>query len=233
MTTPLKTILLISGLYYSQDAFTQLATVDDIRKKYEVATSRISGLYNGPKYQADAVLYDEGTPFLYPYLQPGSVHYDGSNYEGIELLYDLVKDELVLLHFNGSARIQLVKPKVSSFTIAGRNFINVDIDKSKNWGLSEGYYEVIHKGKFLLLKKNIKLLQTSYTSRSGRVDVFDRQKFYLVKDGKSNQVSGRKDFLSLLGNSDIDSRLRKSGITYRSNQEEYMKQALKQTEQPD
>jgi hypothetical protein len=233
MSTPLKILLLFTGFLSTYRSYSQLATVEDIKKKYEVVTKQISGLYNGPKYQPDAVLYDEGTPFLYSYLQPGTVEYDGKKYTDTELLYDLVKDELVLLHYNGSARIQLIKSKVESFTISERSFIHVKEDKSKDWGINEGYYEVIHKGKDLLLKKNLKVLQTSYTSHSGRVDVFDRQKFYLVRNDKANQVSSRKSFLSLLGKTDIDSKLRKSGITYRANQEEYMKQALKQTEQPD
>lgn len=233
MPTPFRIFLLFTCFCSTSISYSQLSTVEDIKKKYEVVTKQISGLYNGPRYQQDAVLYDEGTPFLYSYLQPGSVNYDSRNYDGVELMYDLVKDELILLHYNGSARIQLIKEKVTAFTIADRNFIHVKADESKEWGLNEGYYEVIHKGNNLLLKRNLKVLQTSYTSHSGRVDVFDRQKFYLVKDGKSNLVTGRKSFLSLLGNNDVDSRLRKSGITFRSNQEEYMKQALKQTEQPD
>lgn len=233
MPTSLKILLLCTGICSSQISYTQLSTVEEIKKKYEVVTRQISGLYNGPKYQADAVLYDEGTPFLYSYLQPGSVDYDGKHYTDTELLYDVVKDELVLLHYNGSARIQLIKSRVEAFSLAGKNFINVKADKSNEWGLNEGYYEVIHRGNNLLLKKNLKVLQTSYTSQNGRVDVFDRQKYYLVKNGKANQISGRTSFLSLLGTTDIDSKLRKSGITYRSNQEEYMKQALQQTEQPD
>jgi len=233
MSIPLKRFILLAFFFSSHLTHAQLATVEDIKKKYEVVTKQISGLYNGPKYQLDAVLYDEGTPFLYSYLQPGSIEYDGKKYTDIELLYDLVKDELVLLHFNGSARIQLIKSKVAAFTIADRSFIHVKADRSKDWGINEGYYEVIHKGKDLLLKKNLKVLQTSYTSQSGRVDVFDRQKYFLVKNGKANQITSRKSFLSLIGKTDIDSKLRKSGITYRANQEEYMKQALQQTEQPD
>jgi hypothetical protein len=233
MSTPLKVLLLFTGFISTYTSYSQLSTVEDIKMKYEIVTKQVSGLYNGPKYQPDAVLYDEGTPFLYSYLQPGTVEYDGKNFKDIELMYDLVKDELVLLHYNGSARIQLIKSKVEAFTIAERSFIHVKEDKSKNWGINEGYYEVIHKGKDLLIKKNLKVLQTSYTSHSGRVDVFDRQKYFLVRNGKANQISSRKSFLSLLDKSDIDSKLRKSGVTYRTNQEEYMKQALQQTEQPD
>lgn len=233
MSTPLKILLLFTGFLSTYRSYSQLSTVEDIKKKYEAVTKKISGLYNGPKYLPDAVLYDEGTPFLYSYLQPGTVEYDGKKYTDTELLYDLVKDELVLLHYNGSARIQLIKSKVEAFTIAERSFIHIKAEKSKDWGINEGYYEVIHQGKDLLLKKNLKILQTSYTSHSGRVDVFDRQKFFLVRNGKANQISSRKNFLSLIGKSDIDSKLRKSGITYRANQEEYMKQALQQTEQPD
>ncbi len=233
MSTPNKSLIFLAFFFSSHLSYSQLATVEDIKKKYEVVTKQISGLYNGPKYQQDAALYDEGTPFLYSYLQPGTVEYDGKKYTDTELMYDLVKDELILLHYNGSARIQLIKSKVEAFTIADRNFIHVKSDRSIDWGINEGYYEVIHKGKDLLLKKNLKVLQTSYTSHSGRVDVFDRQKYYLVKNGKAIQISSRKSFLSLLGKTDIDSKLRKSGITYRANQEEYMKQALQQTEQPD
>jgi hypothetical protein len=233
MSIPYKLLIITAFFLSSQISYAQLSTVEDIKKKYEVVTKQISGLYNGTKYQPDAVLYDEGTPFLYSYLQPGSVEYDGKKYSDTELLYDLVKDELVLLHYNGSARIQLIKSKVEAFKIAGRNFIHVKADKSKDWGINEGYYEVIYRGKDLLIKKNLKVLQSSYTSQSGRVDVYDRKKFYLVRNDKANQVNSRKSFLSLLGKKDIDSKLRKTGITYRVNPEEYMKLALQQTEQPD
>ena len=65
MSTPHKLLILPAFLLLSQLLYSQLATVEDIKKKYEVVTKQISGLYNGPKYQPDAVLYDEGTPFLY------------------------------------------------------------------------------------------------------------------------------------------------------------------------
>lgn len=96
-------------------------------------------LYQGRIYQRHPAGI-EGSPGFkdLAFVSGGTVVYDGIRYADVILLYDVVKDELIILHPDGTTSIALVKPFVAEFTISGDTLVNVVRSEG---GLDAGYYQ--------------------------------------------------------------------------------------------
>lgn len=101
----------------------------------------------------------------------GTLIYDGVSFPDVSMLYDVYKDELIILHFH-RLLLTLHSEKVKEFTWGDNHFIRVQRDSSKNITLNTGFYQQLHKGKLTLLAKRVKILEETIT------DVLE-QKFIL------------------------------------------------------
>ena len=72
---------------------------------------------------------------------------------------------MIILNAAGSAKIQLIKERVDSFSFPAHSFINIGTDSALSEGLSSGFYEVISTGKINLLARHTKNIQAA--SRGG------------------------------------------------------------------
>ncbi|HSI68904.1 MAG TPA: hypothetical protein VK941_01630 [Gillisia sp.] len=85
----------------------------------------------------------------------GSVLYDGQWFPDLQMRYNIFDDVLVVQLESGMGLniIQLVKEKVSRFTLNAKNFIN--IEKSKSPDDIAGFHQIVWEDKsFTLLKKH-------------------------------------------------------------------------------
>ncbi len=218
-------LALLLSLFISPSLFSQASTNDP--KDIKIRTVRLSGLYNGPEYKPDELLYNNGSPFFYPDWTKGSVDYNGTNYKGVELMYDALKDQVLLKHFDGSSRIQLVKEKVDSFSLGDKSFLNLHLVNAKTLGLEAGFYEKLYDGNLVLLKKYKKNTQLNTQSGTAVYDVFTKYSYYLLDGSGVKSISGKKDFLKLIGASGkVESALRERKLNYRKQKDEYMITAL-------
>ena len=186
-----------------------------------------SGLYNGSEYEPHDVIFTDGHPFFQQAgFQEGSIAYDGHYYQGTDLMLDLVRDELILLHYNGYSRISMVKEKVDSFSINDMAFINIKPGTSIR-GLSPGYYMILYKGKSMLLEKLSKSMQVYYRGTSSGVEVFNNVEYFLVSGDYAQNVKRKKSFLNQLSKKEaVVQTLRKNRIYYKDSPILFMQQAL-------
>ena len=61
----------------------------------------------------------------------GSVYYEGVQYAGLLLKYDLVQDEIVLLSRSGSLPIKLLKQKINTFQLGNDLFKKMVSDSTE------------------------------------------------------------------------------------------------------
>src|ERR1700760_2430779 len=99
-------------------------------------------LYRGSQYvEYNALLADGAFPFFGDvHLQKGSVVYNGVFYEPVRLLYDIVKDQLVINEATNFYKIALFSPQVSAFTIGAHHFIRLN-DSLATGAPRIGFYE--------------------------------------------------------------------------------------------
>ena len=114
-----------------------------------------SPLYNGSHYSTTGYLFRTGTPyFLTDSFSNGSVVYDDIQFDGLSLLYEDLRQLLVVK--NNDYLLQLVNQRITSFTIDGHHFIRLVAD-SLNPGIDRtGFYEILYSGRTPVLKETIK-----------------------------------------------------------------------------
>ncbi len=61
-------------------------------------------------------------------METGTVVYDELDFANVRMLYDIVKDQVIVLHYNGFTMIGLVSEKVKKFSLYNHHFIRLIAD---------------------------------------------------------------------------------------------------------
>lgn len=192
-----------------------------------------SGLYNGSEYTVYVHLLKDGHPYLdTTKLMDGAVFYDGMLYRNVPMLYDIVKDELVIQHYNKVFHIQLIKSKVDEFNILGRPFLHLGKDSTIQGSVKNGYYEVLYDGQIKLYAKRIKTIQEFIPDMQVERRVFSNNRYFIYKDNTFHEVYNQSSVLKVLKDKKFDYKqaLRKQRIKFRKQRETAMKLILQQYE---
>lgn len=160
---------------------------------------RIDG--NAPVYNGTAYLYFtfrmHGDPFFESgNLSSGWVSYKGIVYDPLSVMYDIYRNQVVILLPDSASRIVADNEYVDSFNVAQHTFINLKEDHRQNL-YDAGFYDVLYRGHIRLLAKRVK--QTSEVVEDKFfVKVFsEKDRFYLYKNGLYYYVNTPKDVLHL------------------------------------
>jgi len=189
----------------------------EYRRVYDHYTEKIgkSGrLYNGVEYAFDDFQI-EGHPYLdRKIFQSNRVDFDGYTYEGIEIMYDIFRDQLVMAHNdeNGDfVRIALFSKKVNGFTLSRRQFIRLSPDVVSN--LTEGFYEFLYGGDLKVFARRIKKTRPSSDGRY-RYEFFQSDAFFIRKEGRYYSINSKNDLYNFLKDEKkpVKSYVKKNGI---------------------
>lgn len=180
-----------------------------------------TGLYDGVIYREKYRTINEKTKFFKsPDFLPGSVSYNGQEYFGLKLKYDVFEDELLLKLEDrlGGTTLELFKEQVAAFTIDGHQFINIQTLTKE--GAISGFYEVSRKSSyFTLFTKHLKKDFSRKDRRTLYYEFVDlKKKSLLYYNGRYHWIENKKDVATLFPGlkKEIDSfynqarRLRKS-----------------------
>ncbi|HVW96084.1 MAG TPA: hypothetical protein VHA56_08960 [Mucilaginibacter sp.] len=161
------------------DSSSQQNALNNAITLYKTSMGIQAPLYSGPEYY----FYDphiKGSAYYMDVnaFSKGSVYYEHTLYNNIDMLYDLNLDEVAALFPNRVSKFILLKSRVNSFDYLGSHFINIDADTlAEDAGLKSGYYRLLYNGRSEILVKYSKSLQTT-TSNSNFVENY----FSLSKD---------------------------------------------------
>ena len=92
-------------------------------------------------------------------MQNGTVFYDGTLYENVPLLYDIVSQEIVINRYNSDERMKLLNEKIKHFTFDGYRFENIFSVEGKDENVSSTIYEIMSEGRAGVLAKRIKRIK--------------------------------------------------------------------------
>jgi len=156
---------------------------------------------NGKEYIPPQFSFSEGSPyFLASEARNGTLVYDHVSYDGVQLLYDELQDNLIFV--DESHRIMLLNDKVERFSILGNQFVNIEQQEPIKGDHPNGYFKILYEGNSMMLKKEEKKIrELNSFSADEKVRVIDtRSVYYLRKGNDYFKIDGKKSFFEVWGN---------------------------------
>lgn len=232
-------VLLFLWLFTCHSLLAQPANGDSSSQKnafnhaislFYASTGNQSSIYNGPEYYFYDPLIKGNAYFLdINAFTEGSVNYDGIWYSGVQMLYDLNKDEVVVLLYNHFSKFSLINEKVKRFDFLGHHFKNIIADTiMSNYNKSDlksGFYDELYNGKTEILAKRVKNIQVNSGGLSGIENYFSTVTEYYLKKGPSYyHFSGKSSFLDVLKDKkkELQQYIKSDGINFRAEPEDAM-----------
>ena len=118
-------------------------------------------LYTGKEFIKYSVNI-KGHPFFETdQMQTGTIFYDGTLYENVPLLYDIVGQEVVINRFESEEGIRLLNDKIKYFTFDGHRFENIFSAEGRDESITNTFYDIMYSGKGSVLVRRIKLIKKS------------------------------------------------------------------------
>lgn len=186
---------------FVQNASSQSASTDSsfvsAAARYAVAqhaqiSNTLERLYNGPEYIGHDRRLTGHAFFPNDTMQEGQVAYEGREFT-VPLLYDIVKDEVMVVHPSGY-RMALHSDRVTTFTTMDHTFIRLDTVKQ---AMPTGFYDLLYRGTTQLLARRIKVILVNPTTLSyGSYD--PRTTYYIRKNGHYFPVKTKRAALAVL-----------------------------------
>lgn len=208
---------------YAQDtAATDLvkSAENNAIRYYTQFIDKQSRLYNGIDHLGYSPKIKGHAYFEVNDLRNGSIVYDGMYFGNVPMMYDLLKDQVVILHFNNLMRMALINQKVKEFTIGDHHYIRLVKDSAGSQPLETGYYDEIYKGKTAVLARRSKFINETVTDHLEQ-EFIAKNSYYIKKDGNFKTVKSYKWLLGVFGDKARDVRryLKKNRIKYRKDKE--------------
>ena len=149
-----------------------------------------AAIFRGPVVEAYPH-YVRGTAYLNSSeFQKEMVVYNRKLYYNVKLNLDVFRDIVCVMVPESTIEMVLDTPLVESFTLNGKEFVNV----SGVEGLERSFYEKLYGGGNMLLKETVKKY---HRVDKGNVEFYSTVKYFLVKDGKAARVKGMRAFKKL------------------------------------
>lgn len=128
-------------------------------------------------------------------LQTGTVLYNGVQYNGVQMLYDIVRDELAIQPPGGGYRLRVRNDYVAAFSLGAYQFSRIVGDSAT--GVPTGFYEVLYEGKAKALSHRVKTIHEDISSGSYRAEYVPKDRFYILKEGIYHEVKSKGSMLNL------------------------------------
>ena len=197
-------LLFLSGLFWTTASFSQGNKEDSLAG---IQLKNVIGVYdhytdgNAPVYNGSEYLYFtfkmKGDPFFeWDNLAKGWLSYEGKVYDPLSILYDIARNQVVVLLPDSISRAVLQNEFIDSFKIANHTFINLKEDHQQNL-YNTGFYDLLYRGHVQLLARRIKAM-TEVIEDNAVVRVFSpKDNFYIHKEGRYYLVNNQKDVFRL------------------------------------
>jgi hypothetical protein len=200
-------------------------------------------LYNGPENAGYNHLAIGNPYFLADEIQNGTVIYDDTYYQNVPMLYDLVQDNVIILQYgvrNSGAseeykkimRQDLVRNKITSFTLPGHEFVRLAADSSAI-GMPEGFYERMYNGKVKLLVKRSKKYVEEVKGQELERRYELTTNYYIQQNGKYYAVRSAKSLPAVFKDKkrEVNSFYRNNRKKYKRNKEQLIFEATRYYDQ--
>lgn len=194
--------LVLSNCAFSQsekqDSIKCMNAIDHTIAYYTREAGLQAGIYTGCDYQYERI--NSGHVFFETEnLVKGSIIYDDIEYQDVPMLYDIVKDNVII---NGAPMpyfILLAGNKISQFSVSGHTFIRILTDSLSGSVIKTGFYERLYDGEIKAFSKKIKVIEEFVDI--GNVlnkTAMEKDRWYIFKAGAYHEVKGKSSVLKVL-----------------------------------
>lgn len=111
------------------------------------------------------------------------------------MLFDIVRDELVVQPPEGGYRLRLRQDKIASFSLGPHQFARVVGDSAA--GIRTGFYEIIYDGKVKALAQRVKTVHEDISSGSYKAEYLQKDRFIVKKGEAFYEVKTKRSLLNL------------------------------------
>src|SRR4029078_4920788 len=191
-----------------------------------------SPLYNGSEYLEYAYTLQEGHPFFQlPTFVNGNINLDGMMFHDVPMLYDIIKDQLIIQDFQRVYKINLPADRVQQFLLMVHLFVRLTRDSSEQ--IKTGFYEQLYRGKISLFARREKKILEKYSNIQISKVVTSENNLYIMMEGIYHTIKNKSSLLAVLKNKkkDIQQYLKANNIKFKQEPERAMIMAVKYYDQ--
>lgn len=198
-TSAIFILILVSQYAHGQptgadSSFVRAARNQAVRQ-YEQALQPQAHVYEGDQYINHDPRIKVHPFYQVDSLQMGTVVYRGVTYRDVPMLYDIVRDELVVQPPGGGYRLRLRTDKIAAFSLGPHQFSRLVSDSLA--GVRTGFYEVIYAGRVNALAKRQKTVHEDISSGSYKADYLTQDRYLIQKEGIFYPVKTKRSVLAL------------------------------------
>lgn len=206
----MKFLMLIVSVFFFISGFSQQVNEDSIANVqvknavavYNQYTDGNAAVYNGAQYMRYTFKMEGDPYFLSNDFTQGWVSYEGRRYDSLSVLYDIARNEVVILYTDGYSDVVLENDFIDSFNMAGHTFVKLQEDHGQNL-YNSGFYDELYNGKTSLIARRVKKMDEVIRNEVTR-RFFETDRFYVRKNGLYYWVSNKKDVFKLFSNKKRD-----------------------------
>ena len=221
---------LLLAYFFSHDVKSQATrdsayygSAERIIDLYYTALGEQAPIYNGNEYIEYAFSLQEGHPFFkYPLFMNGDIYFEGMLFHGVPMLYDLIKDQVVIRDFHNLYKINLPAYKIQQFILSDHVFVRIIRNDFNE--INTGFYEQLYKGKVgLFAKRKKEIIEKRGTQQIDNV-VISANTYYVMKKDVYYIFKNERGLLNILRDKkkEIQQYLKKNRIRYKDDPEKSM-----------
>ena len=215
---PYILVICISSLNLSaQSADSSLRqNVSKIVDVYYQSLGEQSPLYNGSQYIEYPFIIQDGHPFFGSQgFVNATIRFDGMTFDEVPTLYDIVRDQVVILDYHRYYKINLPADKIEQFELGGHTFVRVVQDSLNE--MKTGFYEQLYQGRATLFAKREKKISQQYSNMEINNVVYSHSFYYIKKGDLFYQVTSKKSLLNILKpkQKEVQQYLKKNNIKFK------------------
>jgi len=184
-------------------------------------------IYNGNEYIEYALILQEGHPFFKSSLfTNGDIYFDGMLFLGVPMVYDLIKDQVVIRDFHNIYKINLPASKIQQFILSDHVFVRIVHNNFNE--INTGFYEQLYKGKVGLFAKREKAIIEKHGSQQIDNVVVSTNSYYVMKKDIYYKFKNERSLLKILNDKkkEIQQYFKKNRIRYKDDPERSMVMAI-------
>jgi hypothetical protein len=175
-------------------------------------------LYNGVAYIEPRLSnIDEFPYFMLNDWATGSIVYDGEQFDGVGILYDIHNDDLITEIPTTGAKVKLIKEKISSFTVFDLHFVKLQSSVPK-----PGFYALLYAGPTKVYGRFEKNRQERIESNIVQIEFEKRSRYYISKNGVFHSVKSKGDVYKILADKkrELKQLAQKNHLQFNKNREQ-------------
>lgn len=200
-------------------------TASALQKSYYLNQISLTKLYNGPEYIDYTKLYSSTNGhqfFLSPEKMDGSVTYDNHTFYGVNMAYDIARDQVVVKHANNPFTLKLISKNVQAFSIGGHDFRRLVSDSSTQGVIQTGFYELLVDDIFKVYARRKKGTQEKIDQKTIILEFISDNKLYMEKSGSFYYIKNKNYLIELLGSreSEVKEYIKSKKLKFKKSRKE-------------